>query len=195
MKNVIDLKNVEKGKSGKEFTSVDTSVGRTRRNRRIVRRGWKGGDDPILLAPSLSAIVTTRGNIGKSIWLPLPSFTLSLVPPVWVYFCLDSSPSSSDFSFGPRSSDAGILLLSHSRPHSDGWTHYKGVLLRANPQPSEAERKVQEGRMCVARAAGWDGEDAKIHLARIRGVREKKKWFELKSWKNADAIEWKSWTT
>lgn len=31
------------------------------------------GSTCLLLAPSLGAIVTTRGNIGKSIWLPLPS--------------------------------------------------------------------------------------------------------------------------
>lgn len=40
--------------------------------------GWENGvavegSTCLLLAPSPGAIVTTRGNIGKSIWLPLPS--------------------------------------------------------------------------------------------------------------------------
>lgn len=48
----------------------------------LSRGGWRGmvdeGGTYLLLAPSPGAIVTIRGNIGKSIWLPLPSSLSSL---------------------------------------------------------------------------------------------------------------------
>lgn len=51
----------------------------------MVVEGWLArgmvdeGGTCLLLAPSPGAIVTIRGNIGKSIWLPLPS-SLSPLP-------------------------------------------------------------------------------------------------------------------
>lgn len=145
----------------------------------LVVEGWLArgmvdeGGTCLLLAPSPGAIVTIRGNIGKSIWLPLPS---SLSPPLPALSILSLAPLRSDFdSLSALASSRflvqfPLLLLTPFNPLSVSFPVglprsartgepimrgcYSGPIPN-HPERETEETRVQEGRMCVARATGW----------------------------------------
>lgn len=129
------------------------------------------GGTCLLLAPSPGAIVTIRGNIGKSIWLPLPSslpshpvlHPLAHPSPLSLSLSLHSLPLppfcfSRLLSVYHPSTLLPSLSLALPRSARTGEPIMRGCYsgpIPNHPERETGEARVREGRMCVARATGW----------------------------------------